>query len=120
MSKWQIAVGILLFAAVTMLLYLWGMRKTLSRGRDLSRMLTGKCANKVLKYLKKNETISSSEMEKLVSDVTAGEVWSRRRAKVQEPKTFTVGLIQWMLTQHYIESAPAGRYRLYQGSTAKK
>ncbi|MCI2047767.1 MAG: hypothetical protein LKJ90_08640 [Faecalibacterium sp.] len=115
MTKAQIALGIVLFAGVTILLYLWGMRKTLTQGRDISRMLTGKCANKVLKYLKTHDTVSTGEIEKLIGGVTAGEAWSRRRAKVQDTKTFTTALVRWMLEQHYLESAPAGRYRVYSG-----
>lgn len=112
MSRVQILLGILLFAAVTAGLYVWGLRKSISQATDLRRILTGKCAGKVLRYLRKNEVISQAEIAKLVTGVRAGEFWSRQRISVQEPKKFAEQLTKFLLSQQRIEEAGKGKYRL--------
>ena len=41
MNLLQIVVGILLFAAATMVLYLWGLRRSVTQQRDLERAPAG-------------------------------------------------------------------------------
>ena len=84
----------------------------MTQGEDLQRMLLNRCGSKVLKYLKKNGTISEKEIVSLVTGVQVGQFWSRRRAAVQDPRKFTKQLTEFHLTQQYIESADKYRYRL--------
>lgn len=112
MSKGMIALGIVLFAIAGAILYTWGLKKSMTQGEELQRMLLNKCGSKVMRYLKKNGTISEKEMASVVTGVQAGQFWSRRRAAVQDPRKFTKQLTEFLLAQQYIEPADKGRYRL--------
>ena len=112
MSKGQILLGILLFALATALLYVWGLRKSLGQSADLARILLNRCGNKVVGYLKKHDTVSETEIARLIDGVTAGEFWSRKRLTVQDPKQFAGQVIHFLLDQQYIEPAGSNIYRL--------
>ncbi|MEA4941317.1 hypothetical protein SDC9_97983 [bioreactor metagenome] len=112
MNKGMMVLGIILFAIAGAILYVWGLKKSLTQGEELQRMLLSKCGGKVIRYLKKNGTISEKEMAAVVAGVQAGQFWSRRRAAVQDPRKFTKQLTEFLLTQQYIESADKDRYRL--------
>ena len=112
MNKGMMVLGIILFAIAGAILYVWGLKKSLTQGEELQRMLLSKCGGKVIRYLKKNGTISEKEMAAVVAGVQAGLLWARRRAAVQDPRKFTKQLTEFLLTQQYIESADKDRYRL--------
>lgn len=112
MNKGMMVLGIVLFAIAGAILYVWGLKKSLTQGEELQRMLLNKCGGKVIRYLKKNGTISEKEMAAVVAGVQAGQFWSRRRAAVQDPQKFTKQLTEFLLAQQYIEPADKGRYRL--------
>ena len=63
MTTGQIIAGVLLFAAVTAVLYVWGLKKSLGQQEDLTRALLSACGSRVLKYLKKHDTITVREVE---------------------------------------------------------
>ena len=108
----MIVLGILMFAVAGAVLYIWGLKKSISQGEDLQRMLLSKTGNKVLKYLRKNETITEKEIVGLVAGTQAGQFWSKRRVTVQDPKKFTKQLTEYLFRQQYIEAADKGCYRL--------
>lgn len=54
MSFGQIVLGILLFALATAVLYVWGLKKSMTQEADLERILLNKCAGTVVKYLRKH------------------------------------------------------------------
>lgn len=112
MSTAHIIVGILLFALATVILYIWGLRKSMSQDADLRRILTGKCANHIVKYLKKYDTITDKEIIQEISGIRAGQFWSKKKVIVQEPKKFAKQLTAFMVSQQLIESAGKGCYRL--------
>ncbi len=101
--------GIFLFAFVTAVLVVWGMRKSYFQQQTLTNMLLSKSADKVMKYLKTNPTITEQEMRKLVAGITSSEFFSGRRAVVREDKAFTAQLINAMLHDGLIEPAQKGR-----------
>ena len=105
MDKLHILIGIILFALATAVLYVWGLRKSAGQREDLSRILISRCSNKVLKYLKKNGTITRDEVAKQIDGVVASEFWSRKRLSVQDPKKFAFQVIDFLLDQQYIEAA---------------
>lgn len=111
-NKLKILIGIILFALVTAILYVWGLRKSVGQREDLSRILINRCGNKVLKYLRKNGTITEAQIAKEIDGVTASEFWSRKRLMVQDPKKFAKQVIAFLLDQQYIESAGKASYRL--------
>ena len=52
MSTGQMILGILGFALVTAILYVWGLRRSMTQSADLERILLSKSAGKVVHYLK--------------------------------------------------------------------
>ena len=55
MSPWQIAVGILLFALASAVLYAWGLAKAADQEDTLHRNLMHACGSRVVKQLKKQQ-----------------------------------------------------------------
>ena len=105
----KIVLGILAFAVVTAVLYVWGLRRSATQASDLERNLLSKGAARVLKYLKTHETISEAETAELVKGLRASLPWSRQRVAVEDPKTFAGRLLEFMLEQLYLEGMPDGR-----------
>ena len=111
MSPWQIAVGILLFALASAVLYAWGLAKAADQEDTLHRNLMHACGSRVLKQLKKQETISKAEITRLIEGVTVGQFWSRNKMKVQDGTAVAPEVIEFLLDQQYIESAGGDTYR---------
>ena len=112
MSKPQIIIGILLFAAATAVLYAWGLSKSLRQQQDMARNLLHACGSRVLKYLKTNDTITPAKVAELVQGVKIGQFWSKKKLQVQDGKKISNDVIKFLLDQQYIESAGKGAYRL--------
>ena len=112
MNTLETILGILAFAVVIAVLYVWGLKKSYTQSADLERILLSKSAGKVVNYLKKNEEITLSQMAQLCTGVKAGQFWSRQRAMVQNPKAFAPKLAQYMVEQLLLEECSHGRYRL--------
>ena len=110
MSTPQIILGILAFALITAVLYVWGLHKSMTQQQDLERILLNKSAQKVISYLKKHESISLGEIARLCQGVKAGQFWSRQKAAVQNTKAFAPKLAQYMTEQLLIQKLPNGRY----------
>ena len=111
MSPLETTLGILALALVTALLYVWGLRKSMTQASDLDRILMNKCAGKVVKYLKSHSEINLSEMARLCQGVKAGQFWSRNRAAVQNSKAFAQKLAQYMVEQQLLEPVSNNRFR---------
>ena len=103
---------ILMFAVVTAAVTLWGMRKAYFQRETLTNMLLSKSAKRVMQYLKTHDTITESQMRKLVDGTRASEFHSRQKAVVQEDKAFTMRLIDVMLEDGLIEQVKQGK-RIY-------
>lgn len=112
MSTGYIILGIVLFAIATAILYVWGLRKSMSQGDDLTRILLNRCGNKVVKYLRKHDTITEKQMIQEIRGITAGEFWSKKRLMVQHPEKFVHQVIDFLLEQQYIEAVGKQEYRL--------
>lgn len=112
MSPIQVIIGILMFAVVTAVLYAWGLGKSMDQEKTLRRNLIRACGSKVVKQLKKQETLTEKEIAKLIDGVKVGQFWSKHKLQVQEGKKFSGEVIQFLLEQQYIESAGKGAYRL--------
>ena len=112
MSTGYIVLGIVLFAVATAILYVWGLRKSMLQGEELSRILLNRCGNKVLKYLRKHSTITEKEMAREIKGVTAGEFWSKKKMVVQQPEKFVHEVVSFLLDQQYIEAVGSKEYRL--------
>ena len=101
--------GILMFAFVTAILVVWGMRKAYFQKETLTKMLFSKSADKVMHYLKTHDSISETQMRKLVEGIRASEFHSRQQAVVQADKAFTMRLIDIMLQDGLIEPIKQGK-----------
>ncbi len=112
MSMPQIILGILAFALITAVLYVWGLHKSMTQQGDLEGILLSKSAQKVVSYLKKHESITLEEIARLCQGVKAGQFWSRQKAAVQNPKVFAPKLAQYMTEQLLIKKLPNGRFSL--------
>lgn len=112
MNTWEIILGILVFAAVTAVLYVWGLRKSMTQSADLERILINKSAQRVMHHLKQHGEITLPQIVQLCSGVKAGQFWSRQKAAVQNPKAFAPKLVQYMVDQRLLEELPGRRFRL--------
>lgn len=112
MSKGMIVLGVLMFAVVTAVLYVWGLQKSMGQSADLSRILLNRCGNKVVHYLRGHETITTAEIAREIQGIKAGEFWSKKRLVVQDPKKFANQVADFLLDQQYIELVSKGKYRL--------
>ncbi|MBQ7040117.1 MAG: hypothetical protein IJN39_06070 [Clostridia bacterium] len=104
--------GILLFALVTAILYVWGLSKTYGQQERMAKLLLINCKNKVIKYLKKHEVVTEKQIESLIKGVSAGEFWSKKRLTVQDPHKFSSQLIAFMTEQLYIVKNSDGSFSL--------
>ena len=111
MSPWQMIVGILLFALVSAILYAWGLGKAADQEDTLRRNLMHACGSRVLKQLKKQDTVTRAEIARLIEGVTVGQFWSRNKMKVQDGTAVADQVIAFLLDQQYIESAGGDTYR---------
>ena len=112
MSKGLIAVGILLFACATAILYVWGLQKSMHQGEDLTRKLIAACRSRILKYLKAHDTISKDEIASLIEGIKIGQFWSKNRLTIQNGKKVAPQVIEFMLDQQYIEEFEKNQFRL--------
>ena len=102
--------GIAAFAVVTAVLYVWGLKRSVTQAADLERILLNKAAGNVVHYLKSHERITLEDMARLCRGVKAGQFWSRHRIEVENAEEFAPRLAQYMKEQLLIEQLPNGSY----------
>ena len=105
---------VLLFALVTMIIYAWGLWRSVRQNQDLSNLLASKGVAKVRKALRKNKELTLKELEPFVN-LTAKQPFSRQQIAVTDPKEFLESILPYMIRQKMItESKEGGRtvYRL--------
>lgn len=104
-------IGIILFAIATAILYMIGLKKEMGRDNTLSEILLSKGSQKVVSYLKKHDTISKKEVEGLVRSIKSSVFYSKQRARVSDPNSFSKALLDTMLEKDIITRYQKG-YRL--------
>lgn len=109
MNPFTVILGVLLFAFVTAVLVLWGMRKSYFQRETLTKMLFSKSSERVMQYLKTHDTISESEIRKLVDGIKASEFHSRQKATIHADRIFTSRLIEIMQSENLIEPLKHGK-----------
>ncbi len=105
MSPSMIFSGIGMFAVATVIITIWGMRKSYYQKDKLTNMLLSKASGKVMKYLKEHDTISEKEIRKITEGLQVGEFGSKARAVVDGNHAFAKNLIDSMLHDGLIELA---------------
>ena len=73
---------VLLFALATIIVYGWGMWRSMRQKQDLSNMLSAKGISVVKKVLKKNGPMTAKDLEPFVKDLTAKQPFSREQIGV--------------------------------------
>ena len=90
---------VLMFAVATMIIYGWGLWRTMHQKQDLSNMLCSKGISKVKKALKKNKSLTKKELEPFVKDLTAKQPFNSERIGVTDPNAFLDSILPYMLKQ---------------------
>ena len=111
MKTYEIIIGVLLFALAGAVLYVWGLKKSVSQGSDMERNLLHACGSRVVKALKKKESLSEAEIAALIEGITVGQFWSRQKMKVQNGAKVAPSVIAFLLAQQYLESCGKDPYR---------
>lgn len=109
----KLAAEILMFAAATSILYVWGLKKSISQKNSLLHLLNIKGKKKVIKYLKKNGQITTAQIEKEINKISAGEFYSRKKAVVADPETFSKNLVGDMKDQGILAEEMVSGKRIY-------
>ncbi len=112
MSAFTIIVGILLFAAAGAILYAWGLAKAMNQREDLAQGLKSACGSRIVKYLKKHDSVTEKEAAGLIEGVTVGPFWSKNKVKVTNGKQFAGAVLTFLTEQQYIEREADGSYCL--------
>ena len=112
MNLWKAIAGVVMFAAVTAVLYVWGLKKSLGQKEDMSRALLHACGSKVLRHLKKHDTVSPREIAGLIEGTTIRPMWSRHRISVKNGGEYAPVVIEFLLDQQYIQPDGDKNFRL--------
>ena len=92
---------VLLFALATMIIYAWGLWRSIRQQQDLSNMLSAKGVSKIRKALKKGPA-SRNDLEQAVSGLTARQPFSSEQISVTEPGKFLDSILPYMIRQKMI------------------
>ena len=92
---------VLMFAVATMIIYGWGLWRTMHQKQDLSNMLCSKGISKVKKALKKNKSLTKKELEPFVKDLTAKQPFNSERIGVTDPNAFLDSILPYAETKNY-------------------
>ena len=87
---------VLLFAVATMIVYGWGLWRTMRQGSDLANMLSSKGISKVKKTLKKNGPMTRTALEPYVKDLTAKQPFMQEQINVTNPRQFLDSILPYL------------------------
>lgn len=105
---------VLLFALATIIVYGWGMWRSMRQKQDLSNMLSAKGISVVKKALKKNGPMNANELELFVKDLTAKQPFSREQIGVTDPAKFLGSILPYMVKQKMITETTENGKAVYQ------
>lgn len=105
---------VLLFALATMIVYGWGMWRSMRQQQDLSNMLSAKGISKVKKALKKNGSMTAADLEPFVKNLTAKQPFSREQIGVTDPAKFLGSILPYMVKQKMITETTENGKAVYQ------
>ena len=105
---------ILLFAVATMLIYGWGLWRSMHQNQDLNNLLTSKGISRIKKELKRNGKMTKKELSDCVKDLTASQPFSKQRIGVTNPNQFLDSLLPYMYRPQIIsKSKHTGKVYFY-------
>lgn len=103
MSVLQYVPYVLLFAIAVVIIYGWGLRRSMRQGEDLTNLLSSKGISRIRKALKKNGSMTRAQLEDEIKGLTASQPFSKKRMGVTNPRQFVDSLIPYMTRQRMIE-----------------
>ncbi|MDD6102730.1 MAG: hypothetical protein PUB67_06470 [Clostridiales bacterium] len=108
----KIVAGILAFALVTVIIYMWGLSKQMRSEQDLNNMIMAKGTGIVLKYLKSHDYITKKDIINLFKDgIKVKLFYSRNVAAVNDTDKFSESVIEYMIKTGQLVKE-GNRYRL--------
>lgn len=112
MDWWKIILGVVGFAIVTIIIFIWGLRKQVDQTQDLNNLLMAKGIKIVKKYLLAHDFIRITDLAPLVAGVTAKRFYSRQKIVVTDNKKFAEDVIKYLVkTGQLIEESGRFRYK---------
>ena len=93
---------VLLFALATMIIYAWGLGRSVRHNQDLSNLVATRGVAKVRKALRKNKALTLKELEPFVKNLTAKQPFSRQQLAVTDPEEFLESILSYMIRQKMI------------------
>ena len=109
----KMIVGILMMAIATSIVYIWGLKKSMSEQNDLMEILYTKGKRKVIKFLKKNGQMTMPQVEKEMSKISASLFYTKKKAVVTDPKAFSKTLINDMKEKSIIKEEMERGKKIY-------
>lgn len=94
---------VIAIAIITMILFIYGQAKESFLPKELTKTLFIKCRDIILKYLSKNKFATFNELENLISNVTAGVFWSRRKVKVVDSRKMVDSIIENLVKNNKVD-----------------
>lgn len=105
---------VLLFALITMIVYGWGMWRSMRQQQDLSNMLSAKGISKIRKVLKKKGPMTKEELKPFVKDLRAKQPFAPEQIAVTDPDQFLDSLLPYMIKQKMIIRLEENKKAVYQ------
>lgn len=101
---------VLLFAAVTALLYLWGLYRAGRQKQDLAQLLSAKGVSVVRRALRRSGPMTRHQLEGVVNGLRVHQPFSDKYLGVTDAARFLDSLLPYMLQQRLItESQEHGK-----------
>ncbi len=105
---------VLLFALATMIIYGWGLWRSMRQQRDLANMLSAKGVSAVKKALKKKGPLSAKDLEPFVENLTARQPFSKEQIGVTDAGKFLESILPYMVRQKMITEIRENGKAVYQ------
>ncbi len=104
---------VLVIAIGFTIIYAWGYVKQQRKGQELFNELKRKLEEKILKELKKTESLSNREIEILIVGMKASLFWSKDKIKIIDPKIVSLNLINNLLSKGLIIEITRKNHKRY-------
>ncbi|MCT4621814.1 MAG: hypothetical protein N4A62_20800 [Marinisporobacter sp.] len=104
---------VVLFGVTIAFLLAWGYVKQQRKTEELLKLLYKKCEDQIVKELKKTETLTSKEIEKIIRGTKASLFWSKNKLQVTNPKIVMKHLILNLLNKGVIEEVFGAKPKKY-------
>ena len=112
MSTEKIILYVLLFALATVIIYIWGLKKSLNKSADLERMLLSVCGSKVVRFIKKHGSATKAQIATIILGTKVGPAWSKNKLTVTDGDAAADAVIEFLISQQFIIKESADRYVL--------